>query len=95
VVGGFDGTGIEVRRVISMREHYPPTLRHWLNGLEEHWGAVVASVGEPRARVWRLSLALSTVGFERAAMSVHQLLGVRPFADGRSGWRMPREQSGH
>jgi cyclopropane-fatty-acyl-phospholipid synthase len=56
---------------------------------------VVASVGEPRARVWRLSLALSTVGFERAAMSVHQLLGVRPFADGRSGWRMPGEQSGH
>jgi cyclopropane-fatty-acyl-phospholipid synthase len=95
VVGGFDATGIEVRRVISMREHYPPTLRHWLNGLEEHWSAVVASVGEPRARVWRLSLALSTVGFERAAMSVHQLLGVRPFADGRSGWRMPGEQSGH
>lgn len=91
VVRGFDDTGIEVREVLSMREHYPPTLRAWLDGLEEHWGPVVASVGEPRARVWRLSLALSTVGFERAAMSVHQVVGVRPFADGRSGCRMPGE----
>jgi cyclopropane-fatty-acyl-phospholipid synthase len=95
IVGGFDDTGIEVRRVVSMREHYPPTLQAWLEGLEERWDAVVASVGEPRARVWRLSLALSTVGFERAAMSVHQLLGVRPFADGRSGLRMPGETDPH
>jgi cyclopropane-fatty-acyl-phospholipid synthase len=36
-------------------------------------------------RVWRLSLALSTVGFERDRIGVHQLLAVRPHADGRSG----------
>lgn len=95
IVGAFDDTGIEVRRVVSMREHYPPTLQAWLEGLEERWHAVVAAVGEPRARVWRLSLVLSTVGFERAAMSVHQVLGVRPFADGRSGWRMPGEDAAH
>ena len=95
IVRAFDDTGIEVRRVMSMREHYPPTLQAWLEGLEKRWDDVVASVGEPRARVWRLSLALSTVGFERAAMSVHQLLGIRPFADGRSGWRMPGEHDPH
>jgi len=87
----FDDTGLETRRVLSMREHYPPTLQAWLTGLERRWDQVVEAVGPGRARVWRLSLALSTVGFERAAMSVHQVLGVRPFADGRSGWRMPGE----
>jgi cyclopropane-fatty-acyl-phospholipid synthase len=93
IVRAFDDTGIEVRRVDNMREHYPPTLQAWLRGLEEHWDAVVASVGQARARVWRLSLALSTVGFERSAMSVHQVIGARPFADGRSGWRMPGEEA--
>jgi len=95
IVRAFDDTGVEVRRVDSMREHYPPTLQAWLQGLEERWHSIVASVGEPRARVWRLSLALSTVSFERAAMSVHQVLGVRPFADGRSGWRMSDEAERH
>jgi cyclopropane-fatty-acyl-phospholipid synthase len=95
IVRAFDDTGVEVRRVVSMREHYPPTLQAWLEGLEKRWDDVVASVGEPRARVWRLSLALSTVGFERAAMSVHQVVGTRPFADGRSGWRMPGEHDPH
>jgi cyclopropane-fatty-acyl-phospholipid synthase len=95
IVAAFDDTGIEVRRVRSMREHYPPTLRAWLDGLEQRWDAVVRSVGEPRARVWRLSLAVSIVGFERAAMSVHQVLGIRPFSDGRSGWRMPGETPAH
>lgn len=91
LVGAFDATGLETRRVTNMREHYPPTLQAWLAGLERRWDDVVDAVGPGRARVWRLSLALSSVGFERAAMSVHQVLGVRPFADGRSGWRMPGE----
>lgn len=89
LVGAFDATGLETRRVICMREHYPPTLQAWLGGLEGRWDEVVDAVGPGRARVWRLSLALSTVGFERAEMSVHQVLGVRPFADGRSGWPTP------
>ncbi len=92
LVGAFDDTGLETRGVTSMREHYPPTLQAWLTGLERRWDDVVEAVGLGRARVWRLSLALSTIGFERAAMSVHQVLGVRPFADGRSGWPMHDEQ---
>ena len=83
VVSALDDAGLEVRTVHSRREHYPPTLRAWLDHLESNWGKAVEVVGESKARLWRLSLALSTVGFERGRISVHQVLAVRPYADGR------------
>jgi cyclopropane-fatty-acyl-phospholipid synthase len=39
-------------------------------------------VGERRARVWRLYMALSARGFERGSIGVHQVLAVRAHADG-------------
>jgi cyclopropane-fatty-acyl-phospholipid synthase len=83
IVGALDDAGLEVRTVQSRREHYPPTLQAWLGNLESHWAEAVEVVGESKARLWRLSLALSTVGFERGRVSVHQILAVRPYADGR------------
>ena len=80
--------GIEVRDVESLREHYALTLRHWVANLEAAWDEAVALVGPGRARVWRLYMAASAIGFADAGLSVHQVLGVRTRTDGTSG--MPR-----
>jgi cyclopropane-fatty-acyl-phospholipid synthase len=85
VVSAVEDAGMEVRLLESWREHYPRTLQAWLRRVDERLAAAIAVVGETRLRVWRLSLALSTVGFERDRIGVHQLLAVRPHADGRSG----------
>ena len=77
--------GFEVRDVESLREHYARTLRHWVANLEQRWDDAVALVGERRARIWRLYMAGSAVGFEDGGISVHQVLGVVPTPDGTSG----------
>jgi cyclopropane-fatty-acyl-phospholipid synthase len=69
--------GFEIRDVESLREHYARTLRHWVANLEAAWDRAVALVGAPRARVWRLYMAASAIGFEDAGINVHQVLGVK------------------
>ena len=44
-------------------------------------------VGAGRARVWRLYMAASAVGFERGRISIHQVLAVKP-DHGRSGFAL-------
>jgi cyclopropane-fatty-acyl-phospholipid synthase len=85
LVSAVENAGIEVRSVEAWREHYPRTLQAWLRRIDQRPDAVAEAVGESRLRVWRLSLALSTVGFERDHIGAHQLVAVRPHADGRSG----------
>jgi cyclopropane-fatty-acyl-phospholipid synthase len=77
VVSMLQEVGFEVRHVESIREHYAKTLRHWVANLEAHWDDAAAEVGEGRARVWRLYMAASAVGFERNTIQVHQVLAVR------------------
>ncbi|MGH3497035.1 MAG: class I SAM-dependent methyltransferase [Nocardioidaceae bacterium] len=89
LVAALEDAGLELREVTNLREHYPPTLRAWLANLERHLPDAERVAGEAQTRVWRLLLALAAVGFERARVSVHQVLAVRPFADGRSGWPDP------
>jgi cyclopropane-fatty-acyl-phospholipid synthase len=84
----IEQAGIEMRDVESLREHYVRTLRHWVANLESAWDEAVALVGPGRARVWRLYMAASAIGFADAGLSVHQVLGVRTRPDGTSG--MPR-----
>ncbi len=74
----FQQQGFEIRHLESLREHYALTLRCWVANLEAHWDAAVADVGVERARVWRLYMAGSAVGFERHHLEIHQLLMVRP-----------------
>jgi cyclopropane-fatty-acyl-phospholipid synthase len=76
--------GFEVRHVETLREHYALTLRRWVANLEANWDAAVAEVGPGRARVWRLYMAASALGFERNDLQVHQVLAVRT-EGGRSG----------
>ncbi len=82
LVEAVERAGLELREVTSLREHYPPTLQAWADNLARHRDRAVTLVGESRVRVWELSLALSVLGLERGRVSVHQLLAVRPLADG-------------
>jgi cyclopropane-fatty-acyl-phospholipid synthase len=88
VCAAMESAGFEVRDVESLREHYARTLRHWVANLEDGWHRAVSLVGEARARVWRLYMAGSALGFEDGGIGLHQVLGVVPTPDGDSG--MPR-----
>ncbi len=88
----MERAGFEVRDVESLREHYAATLRRWIANLERNWDEAVALVGEGRARVWRLYMAGSVVGFTDGGINVHQVLGVVPSASGASG--MPTSRDG-
>jgi cyclopropane-fatty-acyl-phospholipid synthase len=77
--------GFEVRHEENLREHYAMTLAGWCKNLDAHWDEAVAEVGEGTARVWRLYMAGSRVGFEQNVVQLHQMLGVRLAADGSAG----------
>jgi cyclopropane-fatty-acyl-phospholipid synthase len=65
-------------------------LRQWVRNLEDNWDEAVQDVGSGRARVWRLYMAASALGFERNDLQIHQVLAVRS-SDGDS--RMPLRPS--
>lgn len=87
----MERSGFEIRDVESLREHYAVTLRRWVANLESQWDRAVALAGEGRARVWRLYMAGSAIGFEDGGVAVHQVLGVNPTPEGASG--MPRTRA--
>jgi cyclopropane-fatty-acyl-phospholipid synthase len=84
VVSTIQRSGLEVRHVESLREHYALTLRAWVRNLETSWDEAVAAVGPGRARVWRLYMAASALNFEAGRTQLHQVLAVR-LDGGRSG----------
>jgi cyclopropane-fatty-acyl-phospholipid synthase len=77
--------GFEVRHAENLREHYAKTLTAWCANLDAHWDEAVAEVGQGTARVWRLYMAGSRLGFERNQIQLHQMLGVRLGEAGASG----------
>ena len=77
--------GFEVRHEENLREHYAKTLAGWCANLDEHWAEAVAEVGEGTARVWRLYMAGSRLGFERNQIQLHQVLGVKLGENGAAG----------
>jgi len=81
----MNDTGFEVRHEENLREHYALTLAGWCANLDAHWDEAVAEVGEGTARVWRLYMAGSRLGFERNVVQLHQILGVKLGTDGQSG----------
>jgi cyclopropane-fatty-acyl-phospholipid synthase len=81
----MERAGFEVRDVESIREHYARTLRAWVANLESSWDRAVALAGEARARIWRLYMAGSAIGFTDNGIAIHQVLGVVPTEDGASG----------
>ena len=85
IVLAMERAGFEVRDVESLREHYARTLRCWVSNLESNWDQAVKLVGEPRAKIWRLYMAGSAVGFEDGGIAIHQVLGVVPTDTGNAG----------
>jgi cyclopropane-fatty-acyl-phospholipid synthase len=85
IITAMQDAGIEVRHSENLREHYALTLTAWGRNLVDSWDACVAEVGEATAKVWGLYMAGSRLGFERNAVQLHQVLGVRLADDGNSG----------
>src|SRR5690606_33849547 len=89
----MERAGFEVRDVESLREHYARTLERWVANLETNWDDAVAAADLAHARIWRLYMSGSIVGFRDGGVNIHQVLGVVPSASGdaampatRAGW---------
>jgi len=85
LVSVMNSAGFEIRHEENLREHYARTLAAWCANLDAHWDEAVAEVGQGTARVWRLYMAGSRLGFDRNVIELHQILGVKLAADGTSG----------
>jgi len=100
VMSAMHDHGLEIRHEQNLREHYALTLREWGANLERHWPQAAAEVGERRARIWRLYMAFSRVGFELDRIQIHQVLGVRLDSRGRScmplrpNWEQREQRAG-
>jgi len=93
--GELEGPG----HLISLMHDTGFEVRHEEN-LDKHWTEAVREVGQGTARVWRLYMAGSRLGFDRNQIQLHQVLGVRLGPDGTSGmplrpdWEQPRVLAG-
>ena len=85
LISHMHDAGFEVRHEENLREHYSKTLAAWSANLDAHWTEAVQEVGQGTARVWRLYMAGSRLGFDRNHIELHQVLGVRLAPDGTSG----------
>lgn len=90
IIAAIQDNGFEVRHEENFREHYARTCAAWGANLEANWDAAVAEVGEATARVWRLYLAASRLGFEQRRIELHQVLAVKT-VDGVSGMPLERQ----
>ena len=84
IVSALQDAGLEVRHAENLREHYARTTGAWSANLDAHWAEAVDEVGEGRARVWKLYLAGSRLGFEQRRIELHQVLATRTI-DGSAG----------
>ena len=77
--------GLEPVDVESLRPHYAKTLWAWSDALEAQLGAARTLTTDTVLRAYRLYLAGSAMAFERAWLSLHQMLSTRPSGDVASG----------
>jgi cyclopropane-fatty-acyl-phospholipid synthase len=92
MVDVLESAGFEVRDVESLREHYVDTLRAWVANLEQNWDQAVRLSSAGRARVWRLYMAGSALGFRSNRLGINQVVAVKPGPGGASGF--PRTRTG-
>lgn len=88
VIAAAEDSGFELRDLESLRASYALTLQRWVQNLEDNREAAVEATSDVTYRIWRLYMAGSAVAFDRAAISVYQLLlsdPSRPWTYGRSG----------
>jgi cyclopropane-fatty-acyl-phospholipid synthase len=85
VMTAMNTAGFEIRHEENLREHYALTLKHWCENLESNWDEAVAESSLGTARVWRLYMAASRLGFDINQIELHQMLGVKLGPGGSSG----------
>ncbi|WEK31052.1 MAG: C17 cyclopropane fatty acid synthase CfaB [Candidatus Pseudomonas phytovorans] len=83
--------GLEVVDVESLRLHYAKTLHHWSENLENQLHKAATLVPEKTLRIWRLYLAGCAYAFEKGRINLHQILAVKPYADGHHDLPWTRE----
>lgn len=92
MIDALEVAGFEVRDVESLREHYARTLRAWVANLEANWDEAVACSSPGRARVWRLYMAGSALGFDANRLGLNHVLAVRSARQGRSAMPATRTE---
>jgi len=83
-------SGLEVRDVESLREHYELTLRHWVTRLEDHRDDAIRATDEQTYRVWRLYMSGSAYAMSTGRLNVYQALLAKSDG-GASGLPLTRE----
>jgi cyclopropane-fatty-acyl-phospholipid synthase len=91
VISSAEQSGLEVRDVEGLREHYTLTLRHWIRELEKNRDAAVELVGERTYRVWRLYMSAGAERFHSAKLNIIQTLLSKPHEDGTAELPWTRE----
>jgi cyclopropane-fatty-acyl-phospholipid synthase len=84
-----EASGLEVRDVDSLREHYVLTLRHWLENLEDRHEEIRRVADETTYRVWRLYMSAAIHQFAIGRTTVYQLLASKPTRSA-SDWPLTR-----
>ncbi|MDQ2734134.1 MAG: class I SAM-dependent methyltransferase, partial [Pseudomonadota bacterium] len=77
--------GLEAVDIENLRPHYAKTLWAWSDALESQLGAARGLTPETTLRAYRLYLAGSAMTFERAWISLHQMLCARRSGDVATG----------
>lgn len=83
--------GLEVVDVESLRLHYAKTLEHWSTRLENKLDQAAEMVPPHILRIWRLYLAGCSYAFAKGWINLHQILAVKPYADGSHDLPWTRE----
>ncbi|PNI09799.1 SAM-dependent methyltransferase [Arthrobacter sp. AFG7.2] len=81
MVAALERAGFEILDVEALRRHYALTLRAWVRRLEANWEKAAKLASPGRARVWRLYMASSALGFENGLTGVNQVLVQRTGGD--------------
>jgi len=82
VIAEMSAHGLEPWDAECLRPHYAKTLWHWVSRLEARQEEARRIVGERLYRIWRIYMAGSAHAFDRGWISIFQILGARPRADG-------------
>ena len=82
IVSAAHDSGLEVRHVEDLREHYALTLKGWNENLEAHWDECLEEVSLGTAKVWGIYMAGSRLAFERNELGLHHVLAVKVGPDG-------------
>jgi cyclopropane-fatty-acyl-phospholipid synthase len=83
-------SGLEIRDVESLREHYDATLRFWVRFLEQHAAEARRLTDDVTYRIWRLFMAGSAHSFRSGRLNIYQTLLAKA-KDGRTELPLTRE----